>query len=307
MNWRLHLTNQAIPYLDILEGQPVLLGAWSRHDRIAFYELKTGTSAGEMTLLVPTPQSREAPEWQSFLADLKAPNGAFLSQFSTPQSDVYLTDDGRMRLVHQQGSTDLYLDDSGTELKLDVSEAESFRAVALDRFLGLTAALDETGKLHLYQQHIRVGAFDLGLAVEADTRLFLSISRGGSAIFVSDGRRLLVTDSSGRVRKQVDTHYFVGAMACSPDGRYLIASDGDTGVLRVYDGADLTPLYQRFAIDLLAKATQLQLMADLPPFMVGLSALNIGRRGEVVFAMSGIVCASHIENMDALPRAQSLF
>lgn len=306
MSWRLHLTNQAIPYLDILEGQPVLLGVWSRYDRVAFYELESGTSAGEMPLLVPRPESRADAEWQSFLADLKAPNGSFLSRLRAPQGNIYLTDDGRMRLVHAPGSTDLYLDDNGTEVKLPVSDAESFRAVALDRFLGLTAALDETGKLHLYQQHIRVGAFDLGINAQADTRLFIAISRGGNAIFVSDGSRLLVADSSGKVRRQIETHYFVGDMACSPDGRYLIASDGDTGVLRVYDGVNLALMYQRFAIDLLAKATQLQLMADLPPFMVGLSALNIGKRGEVVFAMSGIVCVSHIDDMDALPRAQPL-
>ncbi len=305
MSWRLHLTNQAIPHLDILEGNTVLLGAWSRYDRVAFYNLKSGIPAGETTLLVPRPESRADAEWQAFVADLKAPNGAFLPRLRAPQGDLYTTDDGRMRLMHP-GGTDLYLDDNGTELKLDVVEAETFRVVAFDRFLGLTAALDERGWLHVYQQHIRVGAFDLGLRVEDDTRLFIAISRGGSAIYVSDGRLLLLTDSSGQVRRRVETHYFVGHMACAPQGRYVIASDGETGVLRVYDGDDLTLLYQRFAIDLLAKATQVQLMADLPPFMVGLSALNIGNRGDVVFAMSGIICASHIENMDALPRAQSL-
>lgn len=305
MSWRLHLTNQAIPYLDILEGKPVLLGAWSRHDRVTYYDLVSGTPAGETTLLVPRPESREDAEWQSFVADLKAPNSAFLPRIRTPQGMLYTTDDGRMRLFHP-GSTDLYLDDNGTELKLEVAAAETFRTLAFDRFLGLTAALDERGWLHVYQQHIRVGAFDLGFAIDEDTRLFIAISRGGSAIYVSDGRSLLITDSSGQVRRHVDTHYFVGSMACSPEGRYVIASDGETGVLRVYSGEDLSPLYQRFAIDLLAKATQVQLMADLPPFMVGLSALNIGNRGNVIFAMSGIICATHIDDMDVLPRAQSL-
>lgn len=305
MSWRLHLTNQAITDLDILSGKDALLCAWSRRDRAAFYDLKTGVLMGETTLMFPSPQNREDSEWQNFVAGLKAPGGGYLPHVRTPLCDIYLTDDGRVRLYHT-GGTDLFLDDNGTELKLDVQGAETFRLLTFDRFLGLTSALDENGKLHIYQQHIRVGEFDIGLDASPGNGLFLAMSRGGSAIYAGDGDRLLITDSSGRTRRQIETHYVVGSMACAPDGRYVITGDGETGVLRVYSGEDLTLLYQRFAIDLLAGAKQLQLLADLPPFMVGLSALRINNAGVLAFSMAGIICVSDLSQMDALPRPQAL-
>lgn len=305
MSWRLHLTNQAIQSIDILEGSPVLLAAWSRRDRVAYYDLESGTASGEKSLPVIAITDRQSPQWQSYLAELTAPNGAFFPVVRTARMTIYQTDDGRMH-VYQEGAAELYLSSEGKEIRLDVDGAETFVAFALDRFLGLSAALAEDGKLHVYQQHIRVGAFDLGLTPESGLPTSIVISRGGGSIFVSDGRRIALTDTSGKVRKHIETHYDIGKMACSPNGQTLLTSDTESGVLRAYQGADLLLTRQRFAVDLIASATQVQLLADPPPTSVALSDLKVDNRGTVVFAMSGVICVTAVSELSELPRPQKL-
>ena len=153
MSWRLHLTNQAIQALEILDGDTLILAAWSRRDRVAYYDLSTGTPLGEVSFEVPTVENRQDEKWHVFLASLTAPNGATLPLIRTPTLDIYTTDDGRMRLYYA-GGTELSLESDGTETKLTVEDAERFLTLGLDRFLGLSAAIDESGKLHIYQQHI---------------------------------------------------------------------------------------------------------------------------------------------------------
>ncbi|MBC7812483.1 MAG: hypothetical protein H7175_15120, partial [Burkholderiales bacterium] len=106
--------------------------------------------------------------------------------------------------------------------------------------------------------------------------------------------------------KRLNTHYFINMMACSANGAVLATSDSEAGVVRVYDGVELLPTRQRHAIDLVATATQVQLMADLPPLSIALSALTIDDNGVLAFAMSGVVCVTEISKMDALPRPQPL-
>ncbi|MEQ8678037.1 MAG: hypothetical protein RLP44_00080 [Aggregatilineales bacterium] len=305
MSWRLHLTNQAIQSLEIVDGDPPILVVWSRRDRVAYYGLMSGTPYGEISFEVPIVENRQEETWQTFLNTLIVPNDAYLPVIHTPSIDIYTTDDGRMRLYHV-GDAGLFLESDGKEIALEVEGVERFRAVALDRFLGLSAAIDDEGKLHIYQQHIRVGAFDLGLTMDEGLKLSVAISRGGGAIFVSDGQRVVLTDSSGRIRKKLEPHYFIGDISCSPNGKYLVMNDIETGVLRVYSGTELQPLHQRFAIDLLAEATQTQLIADLPPMMVGLSALTMDNKKQIAFAMSGVICVTDTEHMDDLPRPQPL-
>jgi hypothetical protein len=305
MAWRIHLTNQAIPALEILPGKMPLLAVWTQRDRVAYFDLETGTPAGEQTHSLSSMESRQNPRWVEFVAALTAPNGAYLPGVSTPLGRVYLTGDGRMRVCHVRGA-DLFLEIDGKELQLDAGEAEAFLAVGLDRFLGLIAALDESGKLHIYQQHIPVGVFDFGLTADEDYQPNIAVAFGGGALFVTDGRRIVLTDSSGKTRKQLPVHYFIRRIACSPNGRYLATSDGETGVVRVYSGTDLTITHQRHAIDLVLAATQVQLLADIPPMGTALGPLAVDNQGHVAFAMSGVACLTDLTQMDALPRPQTL-
>jgi hypothetical protein len=306
MAWRLHLTNQAIQRLDIFSGKPPLLAAWLRRDKIAYYELESGAPFGEQTLPSINSHERTSEEWLQFVGELIAPNRQYLPLVRTPHLNIHSTEDGRMRLYHT-GDTEMFLETEGKEVKLHAGEAAPFAHVEFDPLLGMTVALDEKGKLHVYQQNIRVGHFELGFAINADVPFGLAIARGGSSIYAAHGQRIVSTSSSGKTRRELDVHYYIGKIACSPNGRLLATSDLETSVIRLYNGSDLSPLYQRFAIDLLAEATQVQLLADLPPAKVALSAMTIDDEGVLAFAMSGVICVTDATFMDELPRPQRLF
>jgi hypothetical protein len=249
--------------------------------------------------------SRQSDKWSEFAASLVAPNGAYLPLIRTAQATIYTTEDGRMRLFYM-GGTNLTLEVEGKDLPLEIKAASDFSTLAFDRMMGVIAALDEKGKLHLYQQHIRVGAFDLKLKPDNDYPPLLAMADGGSAVFAAAGREIVLTDASGRVKKRVGIHYFVGRLVCSPDGKLLATCDTETGVIRIYDGEDLTPTHQRHAIDLLHNATQTQLIADFPPAAAAPGALAINNQGRMAFTISGVVCATALKQMDALPRPQPL-
>ncbi len=306
MSWRLHLTNQGIQRLHILNDSPSLLAVWLQRDRVAFYDLETGTPYDEMQLSAPDDPDRQSDVWQNYLAGLIAPNKAYLPFVEFDQFSVHLTDDGRMRLYYTRNDK-LFLEADGQEVALSLTAVESIHTLAFDRFLGFSALLDEKNRLHIFQQHIPVGIFDLeGLIWNPELRPMLAISRAGSSIYVSDGQRLLLSDSAGTIRKVLDTYYFVRQIACSPNGNYIVLSDVDTGVIRVYDGSTLTLTHQRFAIDLVAHARQVQLLADLPPYAVAPRALAINDKGILAFAMSGVICVSDLSNMEEVPRPQTL-
>jgi hypothetical protein len=302
MAWRVHLTNQAIQRLDILPGKPPLLVAWTQRDRATYFDIESGVELGEH---LHKAVSRQSDKWPEFAASLVAPNGAYLPLIRTAQATIYTTEDGRMRLFYM-GGTNLTMEVEGKDLPLEIKAASDFSTIAFDRMMGVVATLDEKGKLHLYQQHIRVGAFDLKLKPDNDYPPLLAIADGGSAVFAAAGHEMILTDASGRVKKRLGIHYFVGRLVCSPDGKLLATCDTETGVIRIYDGEDLTPTYQRHAIDLLHNATQMQLIADFPPAAAAPAALAINNQGHLAFTISGVVCATALKQMDALPRPQPL-
>lgn len=300
--WRIHLTNQAIQSLDILPGKVTLLAAWTQRDRATYFNLDNGIEMGEhQHHAVP----RKSEKWPEFIASLIAPNGTPLPLIRTAQFTMYTSDDGRLRLYRLAGD-DLLLEMEGQEVKIELTTKSEIAALGLDRFMGVIAALDGKGKLHLYQQHIRVGAFDLKFALNDETHFSLAIASGGAAIFVSDGKELLLTDTAGQVKKRQSVHYFVGRIACSPNGKLLATSDPETGVIRIYNGGDLTPTHQRHAMDLLQDAPQLQLIADLPPFNAASGTLAIDDEGHLAFSISGVICVTMLKHLDALPRPQPL-
>jgi hypothetical protein len=306
MAWRIHLSNQALQHLDILPGKAPVLVVWLRRSRVQFYDLDTGTFLEERRIVAPVSSNRQAPAWQEFIARLGGPDSqTFLPHVALSGLDIYLSDDGKLRL-YQVGEADLFLEMEGTEYRLEVENARRVVALDLDRALGMIAALDDTGKLHLYQQNIRLGVFDMRLSITPDQRPAVAIARGGGSIYVTDGHQLVLTDSSGAIQQSLELHYEVGRLACSPVGGMLAISDTSAGVIRLYRGEDLQLTHQKFAVDLVANATQVQLMAELPPLGATVSALAAYARGMVAFAMSGVVCVSEVGYMDALPQPRPL-
>lgn len=307
MSWRIHLTNQAINRLHILPGKRPVLVAWTRHDRVHFYDLADGTPlADQMLPAPPSDDDRQSEAWQSYVDSLRGPDdGAYLPLVENSGTRIYASDDGKLRLYVVDDHT-LYLATEGREVQLDLNGADRVVAVDLDRALGMVVALDEAGRLHIFQQDMRLGAFDLDLRPDPMQRLTVTVSRGGGSIYVSDGRQIVLTDSSGRALRRQPTHYSIARLACSPTGGMVATSDVESGVIRVYHGEALAVTHQKFAIDLIASASQLQLLADLPPMDTVASALAVHSKGILAFAMSGVICTTDISEMDELPRPRRL-
>jgi hypothetical protein len=307
MNWRIHLTNQAIRELHTLSGKPSLLAIWIQANRVEFYDLETGALHGHRQIDAPPDGDYLSEEWQTYLASLIDIKGrSYLPTVTTPHATIYTTDDGKLHLFRESYNT-LKLMTEGKVSELDTSHAESFISLDLDRALGIVVALDTKGRLSIYQQSIFIGDFDIGLMVDELVGATVIISNGGGTIFATDGRQIVMTDASGDVLRRLNVHYNIRQIACSSGGGMIVTSDNEAGLIRVYSGSDLTPTHQRFAVDLIAEAQQVQLMADLPPLSVAISALTAGNRGAIGFAMSGVICMTNVNNLTKLPRPQSLF
>lgn len=306
MNWRIHLTNQAIRELHILSGKPHLLAVWTQMSRVEFYDLETGANYGDRQIPPSPTEVYTSEAWQTYLASLlDVKDRAYLPIVTLPQVTIYTTDDGQLHLFRESYNSLKLLSDSNL-FRLDAPEAETFIALDLDRALGVIVALDNRGHLFIYQQNILVGDFDIGLQVDELIGATVIVPNGGGAIFATDGKQIVMTDTSGEVLHRKQVHYNIRQIACSPGGGMVVTSDNEAGLIRLYNGSDLTPTHQRFAVDLIAEAQQVQLMADLPPVSVSISALTAGNRGIIGFAMSGVVCVTNVSQLTKLPRPQSL-
>lgn len=306
MAWRIHLSNQAIQSMHILAGKPTALAVWTRRDKVQIFALESGTLLSEMSLTSIPDAPRSSETWQGFLAKLVGANKHFyLPYVRLGNLQLFSTDDGKLRIYHQQDER-LFIETDGDEEELSIVGGERFIAMDLDGALGIFVGLDEKLRLHIYQQNIRVGAFDVGLKADADLRASVCISRGGDMIFASDGQRLVAVDTGGTRKKKIETHYVIGRLACSPAGGMVLTSDTEAGVLRAYKGENLVLTHQKFAIDLLEAANQVQLLADLPPLASSITAIAAHSKGIISFAMGGVICVSDVSQMDELPRPKTL-
>jgi hypothetical protein len=301
MAWRLHLTNQSIQQLDILEGEagkPALLAAWWRRDRVMFYDLQRGVLVGDETIEAPEVEDRNSLVWQNFIRSLIAPNGASLPRVNTAFETIYRPQVGEAS-VYRVGPAEIYLHASygSDEVRLDVRGTKTLNQIAFDPAGEYTAALDNKAKLHLYRGEKRLGFYSLQLNVIDGITPSLAMGRKAASVFVTTGRDIVKTNAAGSVLQRITTHFDIGGLLCSPDGQWVVATDLESGVVRVYDGTDLRLRYQRFAIDLLANARQLQLLADLPPTAVAPNTLAIADDGTLALALSGILCVTSLDEM----------
>jgi hypothetical protein len=299
MAWHLHIANRAIYRLDILgDSRQPLLAVWTQPGRVSYVDLQSGATVGEQRL---TDLANRQPEhWQTLLSELQAPNGVYPPVVVGAGLSIYLTQTGQQRLYHLS-SGEIFLAAGAREAKLD-GDAR-FRVVALNRTNGVIGALDSSGKLHVYQQGSGLKIHDIGLpALDPEVLVAIVIPGDNSTIYIACDRLLLRVNAQGQVDKRAQLHYPIGAFACSARGERLVCSDRDTNVIRVYNAADLQPLYQRHAADLIARATQVQLIADPAPSMVALNHLAVDDEGQVAFALAGVVCATDVTEFLALPR-----
>lgn len=297
MAWRLHLTDRIVRRLDILPGKPNLLAAWTNSDRVYFMELQNGGKLTERTL--EPPKTRATAMWDVFVKGLHAPNGVFLPLVRTPHTTVYQLPQGKKRLYRADAEATLEID--GVTTRLDTGD-HVFTALGLDD--ALVAGLDHKGGLHYYRGAMHTASFDSGLRLTDELQPHLAVIEGGRGVFVSDGEQIALFDGDGRLVRRIFAGYTLGALACSPDGAYLATGDLDSNMVRVYDGRALTPTHQRFAVELLADAKKTQTISSALAANTAVGTLALTNKGVIVFAMSGMVCATNLTRMIALPNAK---
>lgn len=297
--WRLHLSNRSISRIDILPGEPPLLGVWARADRVTCYDLSSGAQMSDQVVGVPPTYDRTLLEWQNYVESLRAPNSAPLPVVRTPQVAIYTTHTGKRRVYHQADGT-FHANGGISEPEQTLKMPPEADTVAMAHGTGAIYALSPDGAL----LGADGGRYSVGLVGGAGYTPGLAVSDDGTTIYATDGRRLVSATPEGKPRLRLELPAPISLMTCSPDGRYVLTSDTDTGVLRVYDGERLRQSHQRFAIDLIAGARQLQLMADLPPVTASVSAIAISNEGYLALTMYGVICLTSLEQMTRLPQAR---
>jgi hypothetical protein len=300
MTWRIQLPQPHLRRVDLLSGEKTVVAAWTQVDRVQFYDQRNGGSLGERVIEKLASTDRQSERWRTFLASLTAPNSMFLPFVRLAGMQLYVTDDGRIRL-YQMSDGALMMEVSGKEAPLSLDDDARVLALDLDRGLGLVALLDSTAKLHLYQQRIRIGSYETGLQLTGDTSPIVVTPQGGKVIYITDGQQLCAFDTAGKPQKRLELHYPLGLMAASPDSKWLIVSDAETGVLRVYRADDLQVTHQRYAIDLAADARRMNTAAGAPPTTHVPNALAINNRGIIAFGLGGLLCVTSMTKMRAVP------
>lgn len=331
--WRTFFSDEIIRRLEMLPGSPAVVAAWTRA-QVRYFDEETGQPLGDQ--VIDTDQPVPAPDsdaWRDLHRRLTAPNDVTLPLVTLADASLHATADGSVWLV-QRGGSDVRLVCDGRSTWLSFgrqpsiapaapadqpAEAEATAsddddpfedgltvvALALDRVDGWSAALDATGRLHLHQQRTHSGTFDIGLKPHADWRPAVVIADGGSPVYATDGQQLVRVNAAGVLERRLTLHYTVGQMVCSPDGRRLLVSEFEVGVLRAYDGAELRPIRQRFALDLLLEVRRPPLDRRQPVTGMALGPLAITNRGKIAFAVAGALCVTNLTRLGAVPRLRN--
>ncbi|MDX2141548.1 MAG: hypothetical protein SF123_25905 [Chloroflexota bacterium] len=300
MTWRVQLPQGNIRRVDLLMGARNVVAVWTKSDHIHFYDQRNGGNLGERVVEKLASTDRTQERWRTFVSGLKAPNDLLLPFVRLPGMSLFASEDGRLRL-YQPSDHELSLEVSEKEAPLTLDDGIRIIAVDLDRALGLIALLSADGKLHIYQQRVRVGSYDTGLQLKGEFSPTLFVPQNGKRIIISDGQQVASFDATGKIQQRLELHYPPGLLAASPDGAYIVTTDAETGVVRVHSGDTLAPTHQRFAIDLAADARRINPAAGAQPATVTPNALAISNRGVLAFGLAGLLCVSTIHKMRAVP------
>lgn len=299
MPWRIHLANRPLHRIDLLSSpRSRLLAAWSQPDRVSYYELESGAKLRDQKLTTDWQSLRSSEDWQAASEEWVAPNGVYPPVMMCDGGTIYTNRSGKIRLYHGADGS-LVMAHGSQEKMLSVDE---IHALAMARESGAVAVLDVESTLHLCDRDAEPDTINLDLVLGPNRRTGLAMTAEGDTVFVSHSDCLLRVNTRTRSTACLNLHYRIGQFASSPDGRLLACADTDTNVIRLYDGETLTPRYQGHAVDLMAKAPQLQLIADLPPALVAVSNLALDDRGTLAFALAGVICVTGIDLLQPVPR-----
>jgi len=310
------MSEGSIKRLDILSGKPSVLAVWLSYAHVIYIDLQTGQQKSSATLDALDVRERGEATWRPFVESLRASNHTFFPYVRGKHGAIYNSGDGSKRLYYL-GGRDLVFESAGEESRLDFdmpddaasgkatkSDDTPLVAVGLDRAgSGMSAALDARARLTLFKDRVAVGTFPLPLTIDDEMRPVLLVARGNTTAIVTDGRRVVVVDSSGRVRAQTDLYFTIGAMNCSSDGKRVIFSDLDANLIRVYTSSGLVATHQRFAVDLLAEARRAQTEPIPEAGRAALGAVAINSKGVVAFSVAGTLCVTSLARLSSIPRS----
>lgn len=304
VDWRLDLSDRPLYAVQIMDGEPPQVAAWTARDEVHFFGARHGAFYAMRRVVCPpdvTPDTGSS--WVTFLETLHAPNGAYLPVVDTGTTVIHSTHDGRLR-VYQQPFDHLLLDADGRQSAL-ACDGMPLVAVGVDRDLGTVGAVSADSTLHIFLQRVYVGAFALELDGQADVSAVLLPDAAGELLVVSTAC-IQVVDMSGQVVARLAAPASIGCAACSPDGDLVVTADREEAIIRVYDG-DLHLLRQGSAADLLARAAPLQLLDVLPDPEATPEALAVANDGTLVIAVEGILCRTDVDALAPLPQPRTLF
>ncbi len=305
MAWRALLSNRPIRRVDLLPCKPAALAAWTHPDRVTVLDLQHGAKIDELRFEEPDAGDYLSPAWRAYVASLRAPGDVVLPVVRAGKLTVFTARDGQTRL-YRAGADGLTLDHEGKLFPLQVEADTTVLALALSADGRLVALLDRKGRLHLYQRQVRTGMFEVGLHPLDELAPALAVTDDGSRVFASDGQRLSVVDAAGRVVRRIETPYPLGTLNCSGEGKWLVTTDLESNVVRAYATTDLSVSHQRFVVDLLADARRAQVLPVAVTTGAAVGPIAINSRGVVAFGTSsGLVCATSLTRMKAVPRARS--
>jgi hypothetical protein len=304
VDWYLHLSSHPLNAVRLLDGDPAQVAVWTSWQHIHFYTQHNGIFWGSLHVFPPAEADFQSEGWRSFVETLRAPNGAYLPVVDTGQTVVYTANDGRLRLYRGLDHR-LALDMDGQVVILDRDGAAPIVALGFDRELGTVGALDADRILHIYQQHVYVGAYFLTEDLNTDTAVVL-LPEASGIILVADTHSIGVLDMAGQAQHTATLPFMLGTVACSPDGSQIVVSDAASDMLHVYD-AHLNLARQGDAFSLVRQTTQLQLLATLPSPGTPSQALDITDEGTLALALDGILCLTHVAELPFLPQPRTLF
>ena len=297
MSWRVHINDRAIHRLQIIgKDKERILLVWYQ-DAINYYHVENG-ALFYTRQVVSSPEPLHGENWETYLDSLRAPNQLPLPYVRTHNTLLYFTMDGKQTVV-----------DDGLGLQVLVHKTlhpfsqihAEMLTMTVDYKSGIIAVLGESGRLYLFRENIPLGEYALPIPLKKGILPDLFMSENAQHIFICDGNYLVVYNRDGVLQLKHSFSYTVGKIACSPNGQMLITSDSQNGVLRVYVGGQFRFSYQKFAIDLYAKAKQIQLLAGFPTSFTAVSGLTIQDDGMFAFSMGGIVVRTHTDYMEEIP------
>jgi hypothetical protein len=304
VNWHLELSHRPLFAVQLLDGEPVQVAAWVSTRKVHFYAAENGAFYGDLSVAEPANRDMQSEAWRAFLETLRAPNGAYLPVVDTGQRVIHTSADGRLR-VYREPDDRLLLDVDGRQTALVREGNAPLVAVGLDRDLGTLGALSADGLLHIYQQHVYVGAFAVEVQLDGAIPKVLLPGATGTVVVI-DTAAIQTMDMGGQVQRRLAAPAAVESVACSPDGSQIVVGDREQGIMRLYD-VELTLMRQRATLDVLARTAQLQLFDALLPPDGTPETVDVANDGTLAFALTGILCLTHIDELTALPQPRAFF